>query len=149
MDIPSGPDQAVELGQLLAGAVTAVVEAQDVLDAHAEQQRVRYAETPSGTLVVPPLWYAFRRVSIDVELSAEFERQMVRRTPDAVATLEPRLKCRVLNPTSVGLYGYRASSGLKVHLSLEPQGLPQIKPAEENPPADASPSKEPNHGQPT
>lgn len=148
MDMLSSPDQAVELGQLLAGAVTAVVEAQDALDAHAEQQRMRYAETPAGTLAVPPLWYAFRRVSIDVELSAEFERKMVRPTPDAVATLVPRLNCRMLNPTSVGLYGYRASSGLKVHLSLEPQGFPKIKQAEEMS-ADASPSKELNHGQPT
>lgn len=135
----NSPDPNTDLAQLLASAVSAVVEAQDVLDEHAERQRVRYAETPSGTLAVPPLWYAFRRVGIDVELTAEFERELVQRNSESPATLEPRLKCRVLNPTTVGLYGYRAASGLKVHLTLEPQGLPQIRVK------DPAPSEDSNH----
>lgn len=121
MSLPD-PNQSIELGQLLAGAVSAVVEAQDVLDRHAEAQKVRYAETPDGTLAIPPLWYAFRRVDIEVELSAEFSREWVTPSGQTQGALEPRLRCRLLNPTSVGLFGYQASSGLRVQVVLEPQG---------------------------
>lgn len=127
MSLPDATNQSAELGQLLAGAVTAVVEAQDLLDRHAESQQFRYAETPTGKLAVPPLWYAFRRVGIDVELAAEFSQEMVAPTGQAPAALEPRLRCRLLNPTSVSLYGYQASSGLRVQVVLEPQGHLQLR----------------------
>ncbi|HVG08602.1 MAG TPA: hypothetical protein VNM67_12915 [Thermoanaerobaculia bacterium] len=35
-----------------------------------------------------------------------------------------RLLCRTLDPGSVGLYGYQASSGLRVRLVLTPRSLP-------------------------
>jgi hypothetical protein len=114
-------EQALELGRLLAGAATAVVEAQEALDRHAEAQEMRFMETPNQRLAVPPSWFSFRRVTVDIELSAEIDSELVGPTGAAPAALEPRLRCRMLNPTSVGLYGYQASSGLRVAVVLEPR----------------------------
>ena len=64
-----------ELGALLAGTVTAVVEAQDLLDEHARERAAEYAAAEPGSLALPPLWYAFDEASIELELSTEAVRR--------------------------------------------------------------------------
>jgi hypothetical protein len=110
---PQGTQQT-ELGALLAGAVSAVARAQDVLDEHAQTRVAEYQAAPPGSLALPPLWYAFDSVSIDIELSAEVVRGA---QPDATTSL----LCRTLNPITVGVYGYSAAAGTRIHLTLAPQ----------------------------
>jgi hypothetical protein len=66
--ITQGGTQRSERGALLAGTVRAVVDAQDVLDDHARQLAQEYAAAELGTPVLPPLWYAFDSVGIDIEV---------------------------------------------------------------------------------
>jgi hypothetical protein len=127
---PAGSQQA-DLGSLLAGAVRAVVEAQDVLDEHAREQAAVFAAQPPGSLALPPLWFAFDSVAIDIELSSEVARTVPSHGPDTV-----RLLCRMLNPVTAGLFGYSAATGTRVRVELSPQRyLPQIVPGKEAPPS--------------
>jgi hypothetical protein len=114
---PSDGTQQAELGVLLAGAVRAVVDAQDVLDEHARQNAASYLAAPPGSLVMPPLWYAFDSVSVDIQLSSE----VVRRAATADRAAETHLLCRTLNPVTAGLFGYSASTGTRVRVALAPQ----------------------------
>jgi hypothetical protein len=129
VDTISVPDGALELGELLGGAVKAVVDAQDILDQRAQALREIYLDTPAGSMIMPPLWFAFRDVEIALEMSATIARLQAR---------QPRLVCRLLNPTSVGLYGYQASAGLKVSLKMGPAGHIPLNRVEKNEP-DATP----------
>lgn len=104
--------QQAELGVLLAGAVQAVVAAQDVLDASARERAEEFLGAPAGTPALPPVWFAFDSVGVEIELSSE-----VTRTADG----QSRLLCRTLNPVTVGLYGYTSSTGTKVSVRLAPQ----------------------------
>ena len=113
---PAGTQQA-ELGVLLAGAVRAVASAQDVLDDHARERAEAYVTAPPGSLTLPPLWYAFDVVTVDLELSSE----VVRNSSSNGGPDETQLLCRTLNPLTVGLYGYSASTGTRVHVALSPQ----------------------------
>jgi hypothetical protein len=114
---PGGGQQA-ELGELLAGAVRAVVDAQDVLDDHARSEAVAFAAEPAGSLALPPLWFAFDAVSIDIQLSSE----VVRRTA-ADGSLASKLVCRTVNPFTAGVYGFSAATGTRVRLTLAPQRI--------------------------
>lgn len=116
LDAPAGTQQA-ELGVLLAGAVRAVVSAQDVLDDHARRLAEAYQAAPAGSPVLPPLWYAFDAVSVDIELSSE----VVHTSTSADRPPVTQLLCRTLNPLTVGLYGYSASTGTRVRVTLSPQ----------------------------
>lgn len=122
-----------ELGALLAGTVTAVVEAQDLLDGHARARAAEYAAAEPGSLALPPLWYAFDEASIDLELSTE----AVRVTPADGGPARTRLLCRTVNPVTVGVYGYRSAAGTRVRLTLTPQRVvPAPLPVpEEGPPS--------------
>ena len=112
-----GGTQQSELGALLAGTVRAVVDAQDVLDDHARQLAQEYAAAEPGTLALPPLWYAFDSVGIDIDLSTE-----VVRTSGAPGEVpQTQLLCRTLNPVTAGVFGYSASTGTHVHVTLTPQ----------------------------
>lgn len=113
---PAGAQQA-ELGVLLAGAVRAVASAQDVLDDHARQRAEAYRAAPPGSLTLPPLWYAFDVVTVDIELSSE----VVHNNSSNGGPDETQLLCRTLNPLTVGLYGYSASTGTRVRVALSPQ----------------------------
>lgn len=114
---PAGTQQA-ELGVLLAGAVRAVAEAQDVLDQHARDRAAAYLTAPAGSLALPPLWYAFDSVSVELELSSE--------AVSTGGTGQTRLLCRTLNPVTVGLYGYSAAVGTRVRVALSPQRLAPV-----------------------
>jgi hypothetical protein len=127
----SAGSQQADLGSLLAGAVRAVVEAQDVLDAHARDEAAAFAAEPPGSLALPPLWFAFDSVAIDIELSSEVVRTAAPHGPDAV-----RLMCRMLNPVTAGLFGYSAATGTRVRVALSPQRyLPSTVPGREAPPS--------------
>jgi hypothetical protein len=104
--------QQAELGTLVAGAVEAVVRAQASLDEQARQRTEEYLEAPAGSLALPPLWYAFQSVSIEIQLSAAVRE---------VAT-GTSLVCRTVNPATVGLYGYEAASGMTVRVVIAPNG---------------------------
>ncbi len=115
--------QSVELGQLLANTVESVVKAQDRLDRHAAERVRAYETAQLGTLTLPPLWYTFTDVSLEVELSASIRKSI---DPDSRKE-QPRLYSQLLNPASVGLYGYQASSALKVSIRMAPKGVVPIK----------------------
>ncbi len=115
--IPQGGTQSSELGALLAGTVRAVVDAQDVLDDHARRLASEYAAAEPGTLALPPLWYAFDSVGIDIDLSTEVVRTVV--APGQQQTTQ--LVCRTLNPVTAGVFGYSASTGTHIHVTLTPQ----------------------------
>jgi hypothetical protein len=114
---PDGGQQA-ELGELLAGAVRAVVDAQDVLDDHARAEATAFAAEPPGSLALPPLWFAFDSVSIEIQLSSE----VVRRTA-ADGSRSSQLVCRTVNPFTAGVYGYSAATGTRVRVALAPQRM--------------------------
>lgn len=112
---------AVELGRLLSAAVEAVVTAQKGLDDYT-LSRARDCEAAApGELAIPPLWFAFRDVVVEFEMSAR-----VARVADDSGVSQ--IVCRTLEPTSVGLYGYQASSGLRVRVALAPQGFATVRP---------------------
>ena len=100
--------EGADLGQLLVGAVNAVLEAQDKLDSHAAERVEQAILLPDGTLQLPPLWFNVERASIEVHLAATVRHG--------------RMQCRLVNPESVGLFGYAAASGTRVQLTLAPRG---------------------------
>lgn len=115
-------NQAVELGQLLANTIASVVKAQEQLDAYAARRSQAYKEAEAGDLALPPLWYTFSKVDVEMELSADIRKIQV----DADVA-EPHIFSRTLNPASVGMFGYQASSGLRVRVEMTPQGMVPIK----------------------
>ena len=126
-----GGTQRSELGALLAGTVRAVVDAQDVLDDHARQLASEYAAAEPGTLALPPLWYAFDSVGIDIDLSTEVVRTVL--VPGGAP--QTQLVCRTLNPVTAGVFGYSASTGTHIHVTVTPQRVvPTALPASEEEP---------------
>lgn len=119
------PDPSAELGALLGGVVKGVVEAQEKLDDYARSQRARALATPVGEVIVPPLWYTFQRVAVDLELSADLSS----RGSDA-----PRLRCRTLSPAMLGLYGREAAANVRVRVLVAPSGPVHAQTASTNPP---------------
>ncbi len=111
--------QEAELGDLLCGLVRAIMQAQDTLDQHASQLATQYVDVPDGTLAIPPVWYAVKDATVELEMSASFQNT--------------KLQCRLVNPSSVGLYGYSASAGARVRLIVGPSGVVPIHTAEQEP----------------
>jgi hypothetical protein len=101
---------SVELGELLSGTVGAVVRAQEELDEHAQRRLEEIEGGAPGHPVLPPLAYTFTNVALELEMTA--------------SVAGSRLLCQTLDPGNVGLYGYQASSGLRVRLVLAPRSLP-------------------------
>jgi hypothetical protein len=129
MTTSGAASQQAELGSLLAGVVRAVVDAQDNLDTHAREQATAFLAAPAGSLALPPLWFAFDSVSIDIQLSSEVVRTPSVEHDDRYDT---RLVCRTLNPVTAGLYGYSAATGTRVTVTLSPQRfLPSTPVAQE------------------
>lgn len=120
------PGQQASLGALLAEAVSGVVQAQRRLDHDALARVTQYVATPQGELALPPLWYTFSEVAMQLELAA-----MVTRAPPRGADERGvRLECRLVNPTTVSLFGYSAASGFKVSLRLAPREAAPAPPPE-------------------
>ena len=131
-------NQAVELGQLLSSAIHAVVKAQEQLDQYTEMRKQAYESAAEGSLAIPPIWYTFNNVAIEMELSSS-----IAEVEDIHSgTKVPHIVSQTLNPTSVGLYGYQASAGLRVRIQMAPHGFVPIK----NEPA-ISNSQDANSGQ--
>ena len=116
-------DQAVELGQLLSTTIHAVVSAQEQLDLYTERRRQAYESAGKGSMAMPPIWYTFNNVAIEMELSSSIAEVEDVNTGNKV----PHIVSKTLNPTSVGLYGYEASAGLRVRIQMAPQGFVPIK----------------------
>jgi len=116
----------VPLSQLLGGIIDGLLRAQDQLDRHAAQQATQFADTPAGTLAMPPLWFAFRDVRVDLEMSAS----VAAAEPQGAAKKDDRVfLCRLVNPASVSLFGYQASAGLRISLQLGVMGAVPMKTA--------------------
>ena len=122
--LPAGAiasQQAVELGELLASTVVSVAAAQEGLDRHATQRLDAMERGDADAPRVPPLWYTFTDVSLEVALSASVRR--------ATASAPAQLMSRPVDPRQVSLYGYQASSSLVVRLRLAPRSeLPDVSP---------------------
>lgn len=108
--------QAVELGELLARTVVSVAEAQESLDRHATAQLDALERDEPDAPRVPPLWYTFTEVSVEVALSMSVQH--------ATASTPTRLLSRPVDPRQVSLYGYQAASSLVVRLQLAPRSAP-------------------------
>lgn len=124
---PPVPSLGVEFGELLGSTVGAVARAQQQLDDDTLLRARAYQAAPEGEMVVPPLWFTFNQVALELEMSA---------TVAGGQTGGGRLLCRTADPTMVGLYGYQASAGVKVRLLMGPRGPLQTKDAD---PASAEP----------
>ena len=107
-----------EIVDMKVTTVGAVMRAQEELDDYTLARRRDYDAAADGELAVPPLWFTFQRVAMELEMSA---------TVAGGQTGDGRLFCRTADPTMVGLYGYGASAGVKVRLLMGPNGLPIIK----------------------
>ena len=119
------PNQSAELGNLLANTIAGVVSAQEKLDRYTEQRQQAYQNTEPGQFALPPIWYLFKNVSLEMELSANVATVALSDNPNEEG--QPHLICRTLDPTMVSLYGYQAASGMRVRVEMEPQGFVPIK----------------------
>ena len=133
----AGPASPPPLGQqsslaaLLAEAVDGVVQAQRRLDQDAQERVTRYVATPQGGVALPPLWFGFSEVTLQLELAASVTRITTASIPEAnggTPRSGVRLDCRLVNPAAVSLFGYRAASGFKVSLTLAPQDAAGLRP---------------------
>lgn len=112
---------AVELGELLASTVVSVARAQQELDRYATALLDASERGDADAPRVPPLWYTFTDVALEVALSASVQR--------ATASTALQLMSRPVDPHQVSLYGYQASSSLVVRLHLAPRsGMPDVAP---------------------
>lgn len=116
-------NEPVELGQLLSNTIASVVQAQEKLDQYTEMRKQAFDAAPAGDFALPPLWYVFSNVAIEMELSASVAEVY---NPDTDKQ-EPHIMSRTLSEASVGLYGYQASSGLKIRVLVAPQGFVPVK----------------------
>ena len=117
--------EPVELGNLLSNSIADVVRAQENMDLYTEKRQQAYQNAEPGEFAIPPVWYLFRRVSIEMELSASVAA--IALSDDVSEEGQPHIVCRTLDPTMVSLYGYQASSGMRVRVEMEPQGFVPIK----------------------
>ena len=142
MAVPASPPplgQQSSLAALLAEAVDGVVHAQRRLDQDAQERVTRYVATPQGGVALPPLWFGFSEVTLQLELAASVTRITTASIPEAnggTPRSGVRLDCRLVNPAAVSLFGYRAASGFKVSLTLAPQDAAGLRPL---PPTPAAP----------
>lgn len=120
--------QQAPLGDLLAQAVSGVVQAQRVLDEDAQSRVHAYFETPQGETVLPPLWFTFGEVKLELEMASAVARKgkaTARGTTGIdAARPEVQLQARLINPAAVSLFGYAAASGLRVTMILQPHAMP-------------------------
>lgn len=122
--------ERVELGKLLANTIGSVVRAQEQLDDYSSRRSRSYETAEAGTMALPPLWYTFSNVVVEMELAATVARKPL--------DDNDYIMSQTLNPTSVGLYGYSASAGLKVRIEMAPQGIMPIKETESEADTEAS-----------
>ena len=128
--IPAG--QQASFAALLIETVDGVVQAQRRLDTDALARTTQFISTPQGEIALPPLWYTFSLVNLQLELTASVTRITPVSTaqPDAEAKRgSVRLDCRLVNPAAVSLFGYTAASGFKVSLTLAPQQASPLMPS--------------------
>lgn len=136
VELASG--QQAALSSLLVHAVEGVVAAQRVLDEDALARVTEFVQSPQGDLVLPPLWFTFREAKLTLEMAATVSRVRARSATSAnnansTNSNEVQLDCRLLNPAAVSLYGYAASSGIKLELTLAPQDAAGLRPVAEPP----------------
>jgi len=109
-------DVPIELGRFLADTLGAVAAAQQQLDEATAQRVELYRQRAPAEFAVPPLWHVFNKVEVEIAMSAQISQ-----VRSSSGVLEPRLFSRTVTPSSVALYGYQASAGLIVRVSMEPK----------------------------
>lgn len=115
--------QAAELGDLLSTTIGSVVRAQEKLDEYTLARKKAYEMAEIGSLALPPLWYVFKQVGIELEMSASVQKI----SGAGIVDDAPHVVCRTLDPTMVSLYGHAASSGMRVRVIVEPGTVLPIK----------------------
>ena len=125
------------MAALLTETVDGVVQAQRRLDTDALARTTQFVSTPHGEIALPPLWFTFSAVNLQLELTASVTRLSAERTDPSGENGKRgsvRLDCRMVNPAAVSLFGYTAASGFKVSLTLAPQhASPLLGPAPDSP----------------
>ncbi len=118
MTIKNTVTSSIELGQLLANTIESVVSAQEKMDDYTERRRQHYEDTPRGQFALPPLYYVFNRVQLDLELEARVDTSWMG---------QPRMLANTLNPATVALHGREASASLRVSIEMTPKGFVPVK----------------------
>ena len=141
---PAPAGQQASFAALLTGAVDGVVQAQRRLDTDALARTTQFLTTPQGEIALPPLWYTFSAVNLQLELTASVTRIAPADTAqpgEGAKRGSVRLDCRLVNPAAVSLFGYTAASGFKVSLTLAPQQASPLLPPPLDAPARPTPSR--------
>ena len=103
------PD-SFRISTLFSDLVDGLVSAQKSLDQNTLEQRERFLLGPQGTLHVPPLWFHFRRVKVDLEVRAlTVEKQG-----------SPSLTCRLIDPVTSNLIETDVASRGRISVAIEP-----------------------------
>lgn len=98
------------IADLFSDLVDGLVSAQKSLDEQALEQRERFLLGPQGTLHVPPMWFHFRRVKIDLEVRGlTVEKQG-----------SPSLTCRLIDSVTSNLIETDASLRSRISIAIEP-----------------------------
>lgn len=122
-DLSNPLNDFTELGDLLASTIGSVVQAQERLDQYTLDRARQYQAASVGDFALPPLWYLFRSVAIELELSARVSEVQVAKG----GAPQPHLVCKTLTPGAVSLYGREAAAGMRVKVQIEPQGYAPVK----------------------
>lgn len=86
--------------------VKAVTDAQKGMDASAVQQREAYLFGTQGSMHIPPLWFHFRSVRLDLEVRA--------------ITVGQGLGCQLINPVTSGLIEPDPMTRSRISILIEP-----------------------------
>jgi hypothetical protein len=127
---------AAELGDLVAGLLGAVVDAQATIDADAQARTDAWLNDPPGDVPVPPpLWFTVGSTALEVQLAARVSATLPGR---------PSLLVRTANPVDAALLGYEASTQMRLRVVMDARprsALPAAPPAA--PPTDPADPADP------
>lgn len=95
-----------QISDLFDDVVKSLTDAQKSMDVDAVQQREAYLFGPQGSLGIPPLWFHFRSVRLDLEVRA--------------ITVGQRLGCQLINPVTSGLVEPDSMTRSRISILIEP-----------------------------
>ncbi|TVZ41725.1 hypothetical protein P886_1073 [Alteromonadaceae bacterium 2753L.S.0a.02] len=113
----------VPLADLLNTTVDALLDAQDKLDEYATTRSRRFQEVPPGEPVLPPLWFNFDNIDLELSLLASVQNVRVN-NQDRAEFLAATAK-----EADLALYGSAVQTGLTLRMSLQHHSQAAIKEA--------------------